>query len=192
MQHTLAPVLVIVPGLGDHGDNHWHNQLAATIPGTRTVRRPSGDALLNRDAWVTALDNTLREIPHPVVLVAHSAGVLTTVHWACRPTRDIHAALLVTPPDFEHPLPDGYPSTDQLTAHGWNPIPGRQLGFPSILATSSNDPLATRRRVAGLAETWGSRLVDLGPVGHLDPTAGYGPWPRAQHLLDELTTTADK
>ncbi|MFJ9368608.1 RBBP9/YdeN family alpha/beta hydrolase [Nocardia sp. NPDC101769] len=191
MKHTTAPVVVIVPGLGDHGDDHWQNQLAATLPGTRTVRRPPGDARLNRDAWVTALETTLREIPQPVVLVAHSAGVLTAVHWAQHPTRDIDAALLVTPPDFETPLPDGCPSPDEFTRHGWNPIPRRQLPFPSILAASSNDPLAARRRVAGLAEAWGSRLVDLGPVGHLDPAAGYGPWPRAEQLLHELTATAD-
>ncbi|MGF6889533.1 putative alpha/beta hydrolase family esterase [Nocardia sp. GAS34] len=191
MNHTTTPVVVIVPGLGDHGASHWQNRLAATLSRSRTVRRPPGDARLNRDAWVTALESTLREISHPVVLVAHSAGVLTTVHWAQQPTRDIHAALLVTPPDFETPLPDGYPSTDQLTTLGWNPIPRRQLPFPSILAASSNDPLAARRRVAGLAETWGSRLIDVGPVGHLDPAAGYGPWPQAEQLLHDLTATAD-
>ncbi|MFE3056620.1 alpha/beta hydrolase [Nocardia sp. NPDC059239] len=34
----------------------------------------------------------------------------------------------------------------------------------------------------------GSRPVDLGPVGHLDSAAGYGPWPRATALLTELVS----
>ncbi|MFJ9367064.1 alpha/beta hydrolase [Nocardia sp. NPDC101769] len=93
------------------------NRIAAAVPGTRTVRRPLG-ASLNRDAWVTALSTTLREIPQPVVLVAHSAGVLTTVRWAKHPTRKIRAALLVTPPDFEN-SPAENPRIRQLgTTHG--------------------------------------------------------------------------
>ncbi|WP_330230070.1 alpha/beta hydrolase [Nocardia sp. NBC_00508] len=189
MNHATAPVIVIVAGLGEHTDDHWHTQLAATQPNARTVPPPPGSARMDRHAWVAALDTTLSEITDEVVLVAHSAGVLTVVHWAQHPTRDIRAALLVTPPDFETPLADGYPTTSQLTDHGWNPIPRRRLPFPTILAASTNDPFATRRRVAGMAEAWGSRLLDLGPVGHLDPAAGYGPWPRAGQLIDDLTST---
>ncbi|MFX5801282.1 alpha/beta hydrolase, partial [Acinetobacter baumannii] len=33
---------------------------------------------------------------------------------------------------------------------------------------------------------WGSRLVDLGDVGHLNPAAGFGPWLQAQALIDAL------
>jgi predicted alpha/beta hydrolase family esterase len=37
-----------------------------------------------------------------------------------------------------------------------------------------------------LAHAWGSRLVDLGNVGHLNPASGYGPWPRAEAFIREL------
>ena len=37
-----------------------------------------------------------------------------------------------------------------------------------------------------MAESWGSELVDLGAVGHLNPAAGYGYWPYAEELLREL------
>ncbi|WP_433566577.1 RBBP9/YdeN family alpha/beta hydrolase [Nocardia sp. CA-151230] len=186
MNPTTEPIIVMVPGLADDHDDHWQTRLATEVNATRTVPNPPVPAHLNRHAWVTALDSAVRELPHPVVLVAHGAGVLTTVHWARHATGNVLAALLVTPPDVEIPLPTGYPTTDQLTHHGWNPIPRRRLPFPSILATSTNDVLASRRRVAGMAETWGSRLVDLGPVGHLDPRAGYRMWPYARTLLDEL------
>lgn len=39
-----------------------------------------------------------------------------------------------------------------------------------------------------MAAAWGSRLADLGNVGHLNPAAGYGPWPRVHDLLAELGT----
>ena len=37
-----------------------------------------------------------------------------------------------------------------------------------------------------LAEAWGSRFIDIGPVGHLNPASGYGEWPGAEALLDVL------
>ncbi|MFE3055993.1 RBBP9/YdeN family alpha/beta hydrolase [Nocardia sp. NPDC059239] len=187
MNLATEPNVLIVPGLGDHPDDHWQIQLAATRPNARLLSRPNGAQRLDCRAWVTALDRALSDITGEVVLVAHSAGVLALVHWAQRATRDVRAAVLVTPPDFEAPLPDGYPSTTVLGQHGWTPIPRRRLPFPSVLAASTNDPLASRRRVAGLAEAWGSRLIDAGPVGHLDPAAGYGPWPQAGQLIDDAT-----
>jgi len=41
-------------------------------------------------------------------------------------------------------------------------------------------------RIEALAGAWGSRFVDVGDVGHLNPAAGYGEWPRAAELLREL------
>ncbi|MFJ9368601.1 alpha/beta hydrolase [Nocardia sp. NPDC101769] len=46
---------------------------------------------------------TVSTILDEVVLVAHSAGFLTLVHWAQQPSRPIRAAMLVTPPNFENP-----------------------------------------------------------------------------------------
>ena len=128
------------------------------------------------------LDRSLAAIEGPVVLVAHSAGVMITVHWARRHQRPIHGALLAAPPDFESPLPDGYPTQDVLRQNGWLPTPRVQLPFPSIVAASTNDPLGRYERVAALAAAWGSRLVNVGAVGHLNPAAGYGEWPQAEDL----------
>lgn len=141
---------------------------------------------LSRDARVAALDAALAEIEGPVVLVAHSAGVMITVHWAAQHRRKIRGALLATPADLEAPMPAGYPDTATLAQHGWLPVPRSPLPFPTILAASRNDPLATYPRAAEMASDWGSKLVDLGEVGHLNPAAGYGPWPRATALIDGL------
>ncbi|MEV0033398.1 alpha/beta fold hydrolase [Nocardia sp. NPDC050793] len=185
MNDTAEPTVVIVPGLRDHVPEHWQTLLAARLDKVRTVPPLERDGL-SRSARVTALDAVLADIEGPVVLVAHSAGVMITVHWAQQPTRPVQGALLATPPDFETPLPQGYPTPEELAAGGWHPIPWRRLPFPSIVAASTTDPLASYRRVAGMAEAWGSRLADLGDVGHLNPASGYGYWPRAEELLREL------
>jgi predicted alpha/beta hydrolase family esterase len=37
-----------------------------------------------------------------------------------------------------------------------------------------------------MAQDWGSRLVDVGAVGHLNPAAGFGEWPQAEELVATL------
>ena len=73
-----------------------------------------------------------------------------------------------------------------LRENGWLPTPRTRLPFPSIVAASTNDPLGRIDRIEALAGAWGSRFVDVGDVGHLNPAAGYGEWPRAEELLREL------
>lgn len=191
MNSTADPTVVIVPGLRDHVEDHWQTRLAEKLDRVRTVPPLEHDRL-SLEARVAALDAVLAEIDGPVVLVAHSAGVMITVHWAQRTPRPIRGALLATPADLEQPLPAGYPTTAELEANGWLPVPRRRLPFPSIVAASDNDPLANHRRVAGMAETWGSRLVDLGAVGHLNPASGYGYWPLAEELVRELAGLPEK
>jgi hypothetical protein len=111
---------------------------------------------------------------------------MITVHWAQEHRRAIHGALLAAPPDFESPLPEGYPTQDVLRANGWLPTPRVRLQFPSIVAASTNDPLATYARAASLAAAWGSELVNVGAVGHLNPVSGFGEWPRAMDLLRDF------
>jgi predicted alpha/beta hydrolase family esterase len=183
------PTVVIVPGLRGHVPGHWQTLLAERLDSARTVP-PLGRDRLSRAARVAALDRVLAGVAGPVILVAHSAGVMTTVHWAQRPSRPVQAALLATPPDFGSPLPDGYPALDELYDNGWCPTPCDPLPFPSVAAASSNDPLAGIDRVAALAAAWGSRLVDVGAVGHLNPASGYGHWARGEELIRELAGSA--
>jgi predicted alpha/beta hydrolase family esterase len=185
MQSTPTPTILIVPGLRDHVAEHWQTLLEAKLPNARSVPPLEHDKL-SRDARVAALDAALADIEGPVILVAHSAGVMITVHWARQHRRPIHAALLATPADLESPMPAGYPTVDALRDNGWLPVPRTRLPFPSILAASSTDPLCSSRRAAELADMWGSRLLELGDVGHLNPAAGYGEWKLAEALIDSL------
>jgi predicted alpha/beta hydrolase family esterase len=180
-----SATVVFVPGLREHVPGHWQTLLERKIEGSRCVPRMERDKL-SCEAWVDALDATLACIDGPVILVAHSAGCMITVHWALRRERPILGALLAAPPDFESPLPAGYPTLEALLDNGWLPVPRERLPFPSIVAASTNDPLARYERVESFAASWGSRVVDVGAVGHLNPAAGYGEWPRAIELIDEL------
>jgi hypothetical protein len=183
-----SPVL-FVPGLRDYVADHWQTLAAAEIDGARTVPPLEHDKL-NCAARIAAVDRAIAECDAPPILVAHSAGVLMVVHWAQKHRRPIKGALLATPPDLDRPLPEGYPKIADLKAEGWLPTPRNQLWFPSILAASTNDPLDAVFTGPELARAWGSRLVELGDVGHLNPAAGYGPWPMAHQLIAELNVGA--
>jgi predicted alpha/beta hydrolase family esterase len=111
--------------------------------------------------------------------VGHSLGCLAIVHWTFWGTRDIQGALLVAPTDVEREA-----GLDVLK--DFAPIPRRRLPFPSILAASNDDPFMGFESARALAEAWGSRLVDLGPCGHVNAASGYGEWPRGEALLQEL------
>jgi uncharacterized protein len=185
MTSKTTPTILMVPGLRDHVAEHWQTLLERKLPKAYSVP-PLERNKLNRAARVAALDAALAKIDGPVILVAHSAGVMITVHWARQHDRKIHGALLAAPADLETPLPEGYPQMDALVENGWAAIPRKPLPFPTIVGASRNDPLARFERVEAMAKDWGSRLVDLGEVGHLNPAAGFGEWPLAETLINEL------
>lgn len=181
---TKATVLII-PGLRDHVEEHWQTLLEARLENVRSVP-PLQSNKLSCAHRIAAIQAQLDQIQGPVILVAHSAGVLMTVHWAAKYQHAIQGALLVTPPDLAATWPANYPSSETLQQEGWAPLPNQVLPFPSIVAASRNDPLASYNAVAEMAKNWGSQWVDLGEVGHLNPAAGYGPWPQAEALIKQL------
>jgi len=185
LDHAMSPTILIVPGLRDHVAEHWQTLLEQRLLNAVSVSRMERDKL-SCAAWVAKLDQSLAQFDRPPILVGHSAGVMIVVHWAQKHHRPIKGALLATPPDFESPLPDGYPTQETLKQNGWLPTPRALLPFPSIVAASANDPLGRVERVAALAEAWGSRLVMLGNVGHLNPASGYGEWRQAESFIREL------
>jgi len=187
------PTVLIVPGLRDAVEQHWQTLLAADLAARgRRVRTvpPMGRTDLDCAARVAAIEREAQAIDGPLILVAHSGGCVMVAHWARQTQRAVRGALLATPPDFERPLPPGYPSVDALRAGGWLPVPRERLPFASIIAASRDDPLARYDRVAAWAAGWGAELVDLGEVGHLNPASGYGAWPRAESFIDALATQA--
>ncbi|HEY2658418.1 MAG TPA: alpha/beta hydrolase [Caulobacteraceae bacterium] len=182
---TATSTILIVPGLRDHVAQHWQTHLAASLPLSVTVQPLEHDKL-SCAARVRALDTTFRSLRGPVIIVAHSAGVMMVVHWAETFGVRIKGALLATPADVESPFPQGYPTTEALRENGWLAIPRQSLPFPSLIAASENDPLCAFDRAFEMAQDWGGELVNVGWVGHLNPAAGFGPWPEAENLIRRL------
>lgn len=184
------PTVLIVPGLRDHVEGHWQTLLASdlTLAGKPVVSvPPMGREDLDCAARVAAIDAAARSIDGPLIIVAHSGGCVMVAHWARQTARAVQGALLATPPDFERPLPDGYPTLAALRAGGWLPVPRAPLPFDSLVIASRNDPLAGFERTAELAWCWNSRLVDMGHVGHLNPASGHGRWPLAELFIEHFT-----
>jgi predicted alpha/beta hydrolase family esterase len=184
-----VPTVLIVPGLRDQVDAHWQTLLALDLEAQRRRVKtvpPMGRSDLDCATRVAAIERAAQSIRGPIVIVAHSGGCVMVAHWARQTQRPVHGALLATPPDFEQAMPEGYPTIDALQAGGWLPVPRQRLPFPSVVAASRDDPLARYERVEQLANDWGSLLIDLGLVGHLNPASGYGRWARAEALIDQL------
>ena len=178
--------VLFVPGLRNHVEDHWQTHAQKKIPGAHSVAPLEHDKL-SRDARVEALQSALAGIAGPVVLAAHSAGVMIVVHWAQKYRRaDIVGALLAAPADVEAPMPAGYPTVDQLAENGWTPIPRSPLPFPAIVAASTNDPLCAFERAQGMARDWGCRFLDVGAVGHINPPAGFGEWLQGEALIRDM------
>lgn len=183
------PTVLMVPGLRDHVESHWQTLMAARLTKVQGVP-PMGRTDLNCKARVQAIERAIGSIDGLVVLVAHSAGCVMVAHWATstRHASRVRGCLLATPPDFERPMPDGYPTLQALELGGWLPVPRSHLPFRSVVAASRDDPLGSFDRVQSLARDWGSELDDLGRVGHLNPAYGFGPWPRGAALVSALST----
>jgi hypothetical protein len=105
--------VLIVPGLRDHVPGHWQTLLASRLPRVRAVM-PMGRDNLDCLVRVNAIEEAAAGIDGPIILVAHSGGVIAVTHWARLTTRKVLGALLATPADLDQPLPEGYPSIGAL------------------------------------------------------------------------------
>lgn len=180
------PVHVIVPGIGDSGPDNWQSILEPQLARVRRVHQRDWDAPFMPE-WTLTLDRLIGSLDgEPPILVGHSAGVMTIVHWAMRHDRPVRGALLVAPPDFENRLPEGFPPPEVVAQAGWSPIPRYRLPFPAIVVASETDPFCTLERARSFADAWGADFVNLGDAGHINTDSGHGPWPEALELLARL------
>lgn len=170
--------ILIVPGYQNSGPGHWQSLWEASLGGAVRVEMPSWD-FPRKVAWVEALDEAVAACAEPPILVGHSLGCLAIAHWAREHDREVRGALLATPSDPER-------ADAPAILHSFRPLPRRRLAFPALLAASSDDPHMALDRARALARDWGARFVDLGPCGHLNQAAGFGPWPLGEGLLAEL------
>jgi uncharacterized protein len=173
-----TPVLVL-PGYGDSGPEHWQS-LWETQDGRcrRVVQRDWFAPTLTE--WHERLDGAVAACERAPILVAHSLGCVLVAHWARQARRAIAGALLVAPADV-----------DMLAlvldaVATFAPVPLETLRFPSIVVASSDDPYVSVERAQSFARAWGSRFVVIEGAGHINTDSGHGDWPEGRQLLDEL------
>lgn len=174
----MTATVLIVPGVNNSGPGHWQTIWQEKHPEYKRVSQWDWD-FPYCDEWVEGLQQAIDDIKGEIVLVAHSLGCLTVVHWAREHKREIRGALLVAPVDLEKP---DYPPG----VGGFTPIPLQPLPFPSILIASTNDEYASIERAEKFAAAWGSKFINVGACGHLNAAAGFGEWPQGEELLQEL------
>jgi predicted alpha/beta hydrolase family esterase len=181
MRMESGKTVLIIPGLGSSGPEHWQSLWEASHPEYQRVLQSDWDRPRCAD-WVANLDAAISGANQPVVLVAHSMGCMAVIHWAAttgNPEKRVAAALLVSPPDVEA-------ETIPVGPTGFAPCPLIRLPFKSIVVASTNDPFATLDRAKTFTGAWGSELVLLESAGHINAASGHGPWPDGEQVLDKL------
>ena len=179
----MRPNILMIPGLGGSGPEHWQSVWERELPTCRRVGQRNWDKP-DRAEWVAVLDRFVADSPGPVVLVAHSLACALTACWVQdRGNGKAVGALLVAPSDVdsaEHTPPE---------ARCFSPLPLAVLPFRSILLASRDDPYVDFNRAKVFAASWGSDFVDLGAAGHINAASGLGNWPEGKRHLGALMDT---
>jgi uncharacterized protein len=178
----LAQVLIL-PGLGNSGTDHWQSHWERKLPGARRVEQDEWDSP-DRRSWVRRLDDVMHGLAERVVFVAHSSSCALVAHWTRQADPAaidrVVGAFLVAPSD---PLGPHYPTGPSNFA----PVPHDRLPFKTIVVASDDDPYVSLDRAREYADAWGSELVILNNAGHINVAAGFGPWPEGLDLLTSLS-----
>jgi predicted alpha/beta hydrolase family esterase len=172
--------LLLLPGLGNSGVDHWQSHWSMAFPNASRVLQDEWDQP-RREDWLRRLDRHVEDGRRPAILIGHSLGTALAVHWlASRPPGRVKAALLVAPSDVESAAhtPEG--------VRDFAPLPRTRLPVPAIVVASSDDPYVDPARAAACAESWGADLFDAGELGHINGASKLGLWPQGLLVLGRL------
>lgn len=183
-----APLILLVPGLGNSGAGHWQTHWEAKLPDSshphclRVVQTnwDQPEAAHWVSALAAAIDKAHAQAPErPVLLAAHSLGCHTVAWWAQMEPRcasRVAGALLVAPP-----APDFMPNYPPLA--GFAPAPLAPLPIKAKLVASRNDPYADFAQSQRMAQGWAVPLLDAGALGHINAQSDLGDWPQGMAWL---------
>ncbi|WP_041259391.1 RBBP9/YdeN family alpha/beta hydrolase [Fibrella aestuarina] len=171
--------VLIIPGLGNSGPQHWQTRWEARFPVFQRVDQQDWETPVRHD-WVEQIDRAVMAYdPARVILVGHSLACTTIAYWADTHNRRIKGALLVAPSDTEA-------ATYPPGTTGFAPMKLIRLLFPSIVVASTDDYYVTLDRATAFAKAWGSELVNIGAAGHINATSNLGDWEAGLALLARL------
>jgi len=163
--------ILIIPGFRGSEPEHWQSRWEFQLPSARRVEQEDWDRP-KLAPWRTRIAEEVERAARPVILVAHSLGVLAAAHAAPLFSRGrVKGGFLVAPPS----------SAGLLALEGLDPafktLPDGPLPFPALLIASRNDKYSSFEDSAALAKVLGAKLVDAGYSGHINSESGHGPWP---------------
>ena len=166
----MQPVSVLIlPGLGNSGPDHWQSLWEAAY-GYERVEQANWDTPQLGD-WLANLERAVAAVDGPVVLVAHSLACSLVAHFAKTRPSQVLGAFLVSPADVESTRC----TPDEVRC--FSPIPLTPLPFPAQVVASSDDPYVDRERAELFAKRWGAAFTDIGRAGHINANSGLGAWP---------------
>jgi len=174
--------VLLVPGLGGPGPQHWQTRWQQSRPGCSFVPQNNWN-IPDYETWLSALDRAVRACPTPPIVVAHSLGCALVAHWATQLSTDIpiQGALLVAPSDVDSDLHT--PAETRVFA----PMPMTTLPFTATVVASTNDTYIDVRRAQVFATAWGANFVNVGACGHINADSRLEDWDEGWRLLDELS-----
>ncbi len=167
--------ILIIPGLGNSGPDHWQSRWEAKLSGARRVVQDDWEHPDLGD-WTGRIAAAVGSATKPVILVAHSLGAIAAVQ----------VAQNLAAQELDGKIAGGFfvapPSERVMTEHaaidpGFARVPTAPLPFPSVLVASRDDPFSTYGEAEDMAYAWGAALADAGFSGHINVASGHGPWP---------------
>ncbi|KEG16893.1 RBBP9/YdeN family alpha/beta hydrolase [Bartonella bacilliformis] len=168
--------ILIVPGYKGSCFNHWQTRWEQKLSTARRVQQTDWSKPVCRE-WVNRVETAITQANKPVVIIAHSLGVPTTIHAIVHNAKKVCGAFFVAPPDVANQKI----RPKHLMTFG--PYPQKKLPFPSVVVASQNDEFCQFSLAQKLANNWGALFVDAGQSGHINAESGHGPWPEGLMVL---------
>ena len=173
---------LILHGYEGSGPDHWQTWLADRLQrGDDTVAYPElpSPYAPNLQAWRTALEEQLRELPGKPVVVCHSLACLLWLHHSAQPVLEgglAERVLLVAPPSNA-----GAPR-EILNFFPVPLEPERLAGAAAVtrLVCAPDDPYCPEGAVREYGEPLGLECDVLDGAAHINPDSGYGQWPAVE------------
>lgn len=153
--------ILIVPGLHNSGENHWQTHWEKNLPNTLRVVQDDWETP-DIDQWAYRIVETSRDLDK-FWIVAHSFGVLSTVHSLPDIADKVRGMFLVAPAS---PIKLG---VDKLLSRKTLPVPG-------VIVASRSDPWVSWEGACQLSSDWGLSTLDAGYAGHINAESGHVHW----------------
>jgi predicted alpha/beta hydrolase family esterase len=171
--------LIILPGFGGSGEAHWQTHWEQSCSSARRFE-PASWIEPDLADWYAALDRAVAEASSPPLLVAHSLACLLVAHWQNTSALQVAGAFLVAVPDPESP---SFPAAAAEFAE----LPPVRFRFPSLIVASCDDPYGDLEYAGRRALEWGSGLIQVGALGHINSQSGLGGWAEGVALLQAFS-----